>query len=198
MRVVEVSACRNGAKMIACFSSSIPTPVSLTMKWQVSSPRSQDRGWTRTTTRPRSVNLMALPTRLKRIWRNLTGSPSSASGVSGAISQASSRPFLRASSASVFMASPTLSHNENRVVSTSSRRLDLREIQDVVDDRQEGCAGDPHELEVLALLRGQSRLQGELGHPDDGVHRRADFVAHIGQKLRLREIRRLGRLLRLV
>ncbi len=76
--------------------------------------------------------------------------------------------------------------------------LDLREIENVVDDRQKGTAGGLYEIEVLALLRRQRRLQGELGHSNDGIHRSADFVTHIGQKLRLCQIRRLGRLLRLV
>src|SRR5256885_16832819 len=48
-------------------------------------------------------------------------------------------------------------------------RFDLREIQNVVDDRQEGGARGLYEIEVLALLRRQSCLQGELGHPDDGI-----------------------------
>src|SRR6266851_5103764 len=76
--------------------------------------------------------------------------------------------------------------------------LDLREIQNVVDDRQKGAARGLHEIKVLALLRRQSRLQGKVGHPDDGVHRSPDFVTHVGQKLRLRHIRRLSRPLRLV
>src|SRR5947209_4753548 len=77
-------------------------------------------------------------------------------------------------------------------------RLDLREIQNIVDDRQEGGARGLYEIEVLALLRRQSRLQSELGHPDDGIHRSPDFVTHVSQKLRLRQVRGLGRPLRLV
>src|SRR5437899_1169526 len=77
-------------------------------------------------------------------------------------------------------------------------RLDLREIQNIVDDRQEGGARGLYEIEVLALLRRQSRLQSELGPPDDGIHRSPDFVTHVSQKLRLRQVRGLGRPLRLV
>ena len=44
--------------------------------------------------RPRSVNLMALPTRLTSTCRSRPGSPTSASGTSGATWQASSRPFV--------------------------------------------------------------------------------------------------------
>ena len=48
---------------------------------------------TSTTTSPSSVNLIALPTRLRMIWRRRPASPSSASGTSGAMRQASSSPF---------------------------------------------------------------------------------------------------------
>ncbi len=91
-----------------------------------------------------------------------------------------------------------LAQRERNCLDFQPPGLDLREIQNVVDDRQKGAARGLYEIKVLALLRRQSRLQGELGHPDDGIHRGPDFVAHVGQKLRLCQIRRLCRPLRLV
>ncbi len=48
---------------------------------------------TRMTTSPRSVNLMALPARLTRIWRRRPGSPRTAAGTSGAITELSAMLF---------------------------------------------------------------------------------------------------------
>ena len=48
--------------------------------------------------------------------------------------------------------------------------------------------GAVHALErFLRLFRAEARRVGDhhLGEPDDGVERRAQLVAHIGEKLRL-------------
>jgi hypothetical protein len=73
-------------------------------------------------------------------------------------------------------------------------RLDLGEVEDVVDDRQErpGLAAD--HLEALGLRRRQRAVERQLGHADDAVHRRADLVAHVGEEFALGAGRRLGRL----
>ena len=47
-------------------------------------------------------------------------------------------------------------------------------------DSAERCAG----LGESALAGAQRRTQEQLGHAQDAVHRRADFMAHIGQELR--------------
>ncbi len=38
----------------------------------------------------------------------------------------------------------------------------------------------------------QVGVEQECGHADDAVHRRADLVAHVGEELALRRVRRLG------
>ena len=43
-------------------------------------------------------------------------------------------------------------------------------------------------------MRPQLRLRQQLGHADDAVHRRADFVTHVGQERTLRPIGGFGRL----
>ena len=40
-------------------------------------------------------------------------------------------------------------------------------------------------FQITALLGGQRRFQQQADHGDDAVHRRADFVAHGRQKIRL-------------
>ena len=62
--------------------------------------------------------------------------------------------------------------------------LDLREVEDVVDDGEQGFAAGIDRLHVAVLLVGQRGFQQQAGHGDDAVHRRADFVAHVGQEFR--------------
>jgi hypothetical protein len=73
--------------------------------------------------------------------------------------------------------------------------LDFREVKDVVEDGEEGLGRGLDQTQVLALFGGEVRLQGELGHAEDAVHGRADFVAHIRQELALGLARRLRCLL---
>ncbi|KUG29582.1 hypothetical protein ASZ90_000539 [hydrocarbon metagenome] len=68
-------------------------------------------------------------------------------------------------------------------------------IQDVVDQGQKGRAGLAHGLHMVALLRIEAGLQGDVGQADDGVERRADLVAHARQKRALGPGRLLGLLL---
>ena len=63
--------------------------------------------------------------------------------------------------------------------------LDLGEVEDVVDDRQQRRAGVVDLADVVALLGGERRLEGEVRQADDGVHRRADLVAHVREEHRL-------------
>ncbi len=60
--------------------------------------------------------------------------------------------------------------------------LDLREVEDVVDDREQRCAGVVDLADVVALLGVERRLQSQVREADDGVHRRADLVAHVGEE----------------
>ena len=64
-------------------------------------------------------------------------------------------------------------------------RLDLGKVQDVVDDAQQILAGAVDLVEVIARLRGQVEVRAEAGKAEDGVHRRADLVADIGQEVAL-------------
>ena len=74
--------------------------------------------------------------------------------------------------------------------------LDLREVENVVDDGEQGFAAGIDRLHVTVLLVGQRGFQQQAGHGDDAVHGGADLVAHVGQELRFgarRSFRRQAR-----
>ena len=48
-------------------------------------------------------------------------------------------------------------------------------------------------LGEVALLGVERRVEQQAGHADDGVHRRADLVAHVRQERALGLVGRLGR-----
>ena len=75
---------------------------------------------------------------------------------------------------------------EGRKLDDQLASLDFGEIQDVVDDREQGFTGRADDLGVLALLGREAGVEQQAGHADDAVHGGADFVAHVGQKVRLR------------
>ena len=60
--------------------------------------------------------------------------------------------------------------------------LQLGGIEDVVEQAQQRVGGVVHGAQVARLLWRQRRALQQLGKADDGVHRGADFVAHIGQE----------------
>ena len=72
----------------------------------------------------------------------------------------------------------------------------LGDIEDAVDDRQEMLAGIVDQLRVFLAARGVEHhrlfMHDHLGEADDGVQRRAQFVAHGGQEPGLGGIRLLG------
>jgi hypothetical protein len=77
-------------------------------------------------------------------------------------------------------------------------RLDLGEVENVVDQSEQVPGGAEHAVERLdVLLQCLRILPQHLGDADDGVQRRTQFVAHIGQELRL-VLARLGELPALV
>ena len=61
--------------------------------------------------------------------------------------------------------------------------LDLRKVEDVVDDGEQGLARAVDGFGVVALLARELGVQQERGHADHAVHRRPDLVAHRRQEL---------------
>jgi hypothetical protein len=58
---------------------------------------------------------------------------------------------------------------------------------------QQRFAAGAGDLRIAALLGGQFRIQQQPGHADDSIHRGANLVAHVGQKLALGFIGRIRR-----
>ncbi|OEZ96019.1 hypothetical protein DUGA2_64000 [Duganella sp. HH101] len=81
---------------------------------------------------------------------------------------------------------------EGRVFEHQLAGLHPREVQHIVDQAQQRLRGQLDLVQVAALARGQRRLFQQPRQADDGVHRRADFVAHIGQEFALGAVGRLG------
>ncbi|OFA05196.1 hypothetical protein JAB9_08720 [Janthinobacterium sp. HH107] len=86
LREVVLSAWRNGWKTAAAASGAMPMPVSRTSR-RIRPAAGQ---LTSTEISPRSVNLVALLSRLVRIWRRRTGSPRTCCGTSEAMRQVNS------------------------------------------------------------------------------------------------------------
>ena len=75
-----------------------------------------------------------------------------------------------------------------RARSSHLARLDLGEVEDVVDEREQVVARGEDVLEVLLLLRvdlAEQPLAQHLREADDRVQRRAQLVRHVRQELRL-------------
>ena len=86
-------------------------------------------------------------------------------------------------------------HVEGNAFDLDLPRLDFREVEHVVDDREQGVGGALDGGGELPLLGGERRIEQEVGHADDAVHRRADLVAHVREKFALGAVGELGRLL---
>ena len=83
-------------------------------------------------------------------------------------------------------------------VQLHSSGLDLGEVENVVDQGEQVAARAEHAIERFeVLLRRLGILAQHLGDADDGVERRAQLVAHVGEELRL-VLARLGELAALV
>ena len=73
--------------------------------------------------------------------------------------------------------------------------LDLAEVEDVVQQPEQRARSALGLAGVVGLSCRQLGLLQQRQHAQDGVHRRTDFVAHVGQELALRSrslLRRLG------
>ena len=73
--------------------------------------------------------------------------------------------------------------------------LDFRKLQDGIDDIQEMFAGALKFPQLLLLLRRQAATADQMGHAGDGIQRRANFVAHVGEKSTFRHVGGFSRFL---
>ena len=134
-----------------------PMPVSRTAKWRQRPSASPPARATLTTTSPCSVNLTALLQKLIRIWPSRSGSPTEG-GHRGSMSKISSSPLAAAfSDDQVGDPLEHLVEIELDVLDGELAGLDLREIEDVVDDAEQMLAGLLDLAAVVALSRRRAR-----------------------------------------
>ena len=69
----------------------------------------------------------------------------------------------------------------------------MEKVENIVDDGEEVAAALYNRFAVLALLFGKGGAQQQVAHAHDAVHRRADFMAHVGEERLLRAAGPLGR-----
>ena len=74
---------------------------------------------------------------------------------------------------------------ELHVVQFDLPRLQLGDVEDFVDQREQFVAGAVDSLYVITLLDGQRRAEQQLCHAQHAVHWRTDLMADLGQKLGL-------------
>ena len=61
-------------------------------------------------------------------------------------------------------------------------RLQFRDVEDVVENAEEGLGALLCRLHIGALFDIQLGIEQDLRHAQDPVHRRTDLVAHVGQE----------------
>ncbi|MDT4863275.1 hypothetical protein FQZ97_979730 [compost metagenome] len=74
---------------------------------------------------------------------------------------------------------------ELHVVQFDLPGLQFGDVEDLVDQGQQLVAGTVDGLHIIALLGRQRRAEQQLGHAQYAVHRRADFVADLGEEFGL-------------
>ena len=62
-------------------------------------------------------------------------------------------------------------------------RLDQRQVQDFIDEVQQVPACQQNLVQAFFLGRCGAVCANQLGKPENGVQRRAQFMAHAGQKI---------------
>src|ERR1035441_421261 len=210
-RLSVPSPCWNAPKIVVRFSGAMPMPVSDTENARMSPPSGVRHGArpTRRATCPRSVNLIALASRLPSTWRSRCGSVNSSDGACASVSAANSSPFSAVSGWDVAWVSSSSTLRPNRSARVCLRpppppnhhpktkplgveghppRLDLGQVKDVVDELQQIRACRVNDVGVLDLLGGQvpARVLGQQpGQDQQAVQRRAQLVGHVGEELRL-------------
>ena len=70
--------------------------------------------------------------------------------------------------------------------------FDLGEVEHLVDKVQQAVGREFDHGQLFALGQFEGGVEQEFGQTDNGVHRRADLVAHVGEKLALGAAGRLG------
>ena len=167
-------------------------------------------GADRTRTSPSSVNLIALPTRLTRIWRARVTSVQIAAAPWTAARRPGAEPFACARWRSSSATSSASSTGEHATSSSGSLPDSIFAASSTSSRTRSRCSplrwiGAQRGLGGRCAVAGLEVEQELLGEAEDRGHRRADLVAHRGEELGLRlrgalrlAARGLGRLARAV
>ncbi len=201
LRLVVPSACWNASKMIFCLSSgyadacvrdregddrvgAVQTPRA--SKLQPACPRPRCGA----STLPSSVNLKAFESRFFSICCKRFASVWMAGGSPGAELDREVQPLVlrHLAEAPLDVLDARRRRRTSLDVDRHRARLDLREVEDVVDEREQVGARGVDGLGELDLLAASGCLGvlGELAREDEhAVERRAQLVRHVGEELRL-------------
>ena len=134
------------------------------------------------------MNLQALLRRLSSTWRRRIWSPRIGAVAQRALERKPIAVLVRQRLSRDEKVARQDGKVEVLLVKLDLASLDLGEVKHVVDEAEEMLAGAVHALERLGEareLRAFGLLPQHLGEADDGVERRAQLVAHIGEELRL-------------
>ena len=135
------------------------------------------------------MNLTAFESRLSSTCRSRVASPTIPAGTLLVDETAELDVLLRgARSDDVERSLDALAEIERLPLQLEPAGLDLGEVEDVVDHAEQRISARPDDLGELALLRRQLRAEQQAGHPDHGVHRRPDLVAHRREEGALRRV----------
>ncbi len=182
-RVVEASAWEKASKMWSARSSGMPTPVSLTWISKL--------GAVRPGALPRDdhvdpAGLGELHPVAKQVDQDLAEAGDVAHHLLRQVGREMAghgQPLRRRRRHQVEVRGDAVAQVEGLVLELEAARLDLREVEDVVDQGQQGVAAGADGFDVVALLEVEIGLEQEPGHADHPVERGADLVAHVGQEL---------------
>ena len=176
----------NSSNSLLCCSGVMPMPVSATANSIQLRPSTTLR--TRSVTSPCLVNLQALLNRLSRICRSRIGSTISGPRFSWHFDDEPVLVLLGklARGADDLLDQRRQAHRFRTELELAG--FDLRQVEHLVDEAEQMRAGTVHAAQRLRRLLGaEARRIGHhhLGEADDGVERRAQLVAHVGEELRL-------------
>ncbi len=91
-----------------------------------------------------------------------------------------------------------ITQGEHGIADGQFAHFDFGEIEDIVDDVQQGISRLFNVSHVIVLRSGQLCGQGQLGHADDAVEGGAYLMAHVGKEAAFRGGRGLGLFTRLL
>ena len=177
----------------------MPGPVSLTLKY---CPPEAVQPTLIQMSPPCGVNLIALDSRLSAIWR-IARSSAQTRGRSGLEHLVDGdQPVLGAQLHQMMAILHHVDERDRFLVQFVAAGLDARQIEDFVDQAEQMLAGI---VDVVGIvLVGRHRMRSEnlvlhhFGEAENGVERRAQFVAHLREEARLGDVGGLGAVARFV